>query len=272
MKVGELSNSLTSLTSCRNGENALIIRNFAADFRYHDGPRLHLSRFRETRIKQEIPMTRFFKLTTLCLFGWTVFSAGTMTVDATCAANDSTVVDGVVIEGAETAEFIIAAAKANSSPKLAAPVAKTIVQPAPVPHCEVPCGIYTDQLRFEQMLEDTKTITKAITSVNDIASGFQQGPPDAKTINQMTRWINNKESHATNIQHTVAQYFLTQRIKADNESYTKQLTAAHKVMVSAMKCKQDSDSATAKTLQESIYDLYRAYEGKEPTFHKEEKK
>ena len=28
-------------------------------------------------------------------------------------------------------------------------------------HCQVPCGIYGDQLRFEQMLEDTKTITKA---------------------------------------------------------------------------------------------------------------
>ena len=28
-------------------------------------------------------------------------------------------------------------------------------------HCQVPCGIYGDQLRFDQMLEDQKTISKA---------------------------------------------------------------------------------------------------------------
>ena len=28
-------------------------------------------------------------------------------------------------------------------------------------HCEVPCGIYADQRRFEQMLEDCDTIAKA---------------------------------------------------------------------------------------------------------------
>lgn len=144
------------------------------------------------------------------------------------------------------------------------------VNAAPVPHCEVPCGIYSDQMRFEMMLEDTKTIAKAITSLNEFVEGFQEGPPNAKTINQMTRWVNTKESHATNTQHIVAQYFLTQRIKADHERYAQQLTAAHKVMVSAMKCKQDADPKTAVDLKNAIYDLYRAYEGKEPELHKED--
>ena len=218
-------------------------------------------------------MTRFFKLTTLCLFGWTVFSAGTMTVEASPETTDAAVIEGAVVK---TSEFVAAPARiVSSQPKLEAPeptVAFKRKAPAPVPHCEVPCGIYADQMRFEQMLEDTQTIAKAITSVNEIANGFDQGPPNAKTINQMTRWINTKESHATNTQHIVAQYFLTQRIKADNKDYAKQLAAAHKVMVSAMKCKQDADPATAKTLKDSIYDLYRAYEGKEPKFHEEEKK
>ncbi len=143
----------------------------------------------------------------------------------------------------------------------------------PVPHCEVPCGIYADQMRFEMMLEDTATIAKAIKSVNDITAGFETGgPPNAKTINQMVRWTNTKESHATNTQKIVAQYFLTQRIKADKEGYAKQLAAAHKVMVCAMKCKQDADPKTADALKNAIYDLYRAYEGKEPKFHKAEHK
>lgn len=34
-------------------------------------------------------------------------------------------------------------------------------------------------------------------------------------------------------------------------------------MVAAMKCTQDADPATAENLKNAIYDLYRAYEGKE---------
>ena len=132
------------------------------------------------------------------------------------------------------------------------------------PHCEVPCGIYDDQLRFVQMLEDTKTIAKSIASINEFVDGFDGEPPTAKGINQTMRWVTTKENHATNIQGIVSQYFLTQRIKPDNERYVEQLKAAHAVMVTAMKCKQDADAKTAENLRNAILDLYRAYEGKEP--------
>ncbi len=128
-------------------------------------------------------------------------------------------------------------------------------------HCEVPCGIYGDQRRFEQMLEDQETIAKAITSIRDLAA-----KSDPLSHNQLARWVSTKEAHATNVQHIVAQYFMTQRIKADADGYVKKLTAAHAVMVAAMKCKQDADPATASGLQKSILDFYRAYEGKEPKF------
>ena len=140
--------------------------------------------------------------------------------------------------------------------------AKTPVT-APAPHCEVPCGIYADQMRFEQMLEDTATIAKAISNINEFAGG---GGMTGKSFNQASRWVTTKENHATNTQHIIAQYFLTQRIKSDHKEYTGQLATAHRVMVAAMKCKQDSDPATAEALKKSIYDLYRAYEGKEPAF------
>ncbi|MCH2183295.1 MAG: hypothetical protein MK108_14950 [Mariniblastus sp.] len=140
---------------------------------------------------------------------------------------------------------------------------------APIPHCEVPCGIYADQMRFEMMLEDTKTIAKAITSLQEYCDGFKDGPPNAKTVNQMTRWVTTKESHATNTQHIMAQYFLTQRIKPDHKMYAQQLAAAHKVMVAAMKCKQDPVDETPAALKAAILDFYRAYEGKEPQLHDE---
>jgi nickel superoxide dismutase len=147
--------------------------------------------------------------------------------------------------------------------------ANPISKIASPPHCQVPCGIYTDQLRFEQMLEDTKTIAKSIASVGELTANLES--IDATGVNQLTRWINTKEDHASSIQKVVAEYFLTQRIKDSNKDYASQLMAAHKVMVSAMKCKQAADPATAETLKKSILDLYRSYEGKEPNFDHKEK-
>lgn len=140
---------------------------------------------------------------------------------------------------------------------------------APAPHCEVPCGIYADQMRFEQMLEDTATIAKAITNINEFAEAAGGGELTGKSVNQFSRWVATKENHATNTQQIIAQYFLTQRIKSDHKEYTGQLATAHRVLVAAMKCKQDSDPATAEALEKAIHDLYRAYEGKEPTFENE---
>ena len=129
-------------------------------------------------------------------------------------------------------------------------------------HCQVPCGIYGDQLRFEQMLEDEHTISKAQLQINEIA----EGEMSAQSINQAGRWVTTKEEHATKIQDTISAYFLAQRIKPDSEGYTKKLTAAHAVIIAAMKCKQSADPETAKVLEKAIFDLYRAYEGKEPAF------
>ena len=130
-------------------------------------------------------------------------------------------------------------------------------------HCEVPCGIYGDQRRFEEMLEDCETIAKALGEIQKLA-----GNHDPQSVNQTVRWVTTKEAHAVNTQHVIAQYFLAQRIKSDNPKYVEQLKAAHAVIVAAMKCKQTADTAAAETLKKSILDLYRAYEGKEPELEK----
>ena len=125
-------------------------------------------------------------------------------------------------------------------------------------HCQVPCGIYGDQNRFEDMLEDTETIAKAIAQIGELA-----GTHDATGHNQLARWVANKEKHATFIQETIADYFMAQRIKADSTNYAEQLMAAHKVMVNAMKTKQTADPATATALKDSILALHKAYTGEE---------
>ena len=118
------------------------------------------------------------------------------------------------------------------------------------------------------MLEDTATIAKSIKSLEAFADGLETGP-SATDINQSVRWVTTKEAHATNTQHIIAQYFMTQRIKPGSDGYTKKLTAAHAVMVAAMKTKQSADPKTAETLKKAILDFYRAYEGKEPKFDHE---
>ena len=129
-------------------------------------------------------------------------------------------------------------------------------------HCQVPCGIYGDQLRFEQMLEDEHTISKAQLQLHELS----EGEVDPQAINQMGRWVVTKEDHASNIQSIIASYFMAQRIKSSDPEYGKKLMAAHAVIVAAMKAKQSADPDTAKTLEKSIFDFYRAYEGKEPAF------
>lgn len=124
-------------------------------------------------------------------------------------------------------------------------------------HCQVPCGIYDDQARFDAMLEDTATITKAIGQIGELA-----GTHDANGHNQLARWVANKESHATSIQRTIGDYFMAQRLKSSDPAYAKKLMASHAVMVAAMKAKQAADPATADTLEKSIKSFYEAYTGK----------
>ncbi|QDT70653.1 Nickel-containing superoxide dismutase [Planctomycetes bacterium MalM25] len=125
-------------------------------------------------------------------------------------------------------------------------------------HCQVPCGIYGDQRRFDSMLEDAETITKAIAQIGELA-----GTHDATGHNQLARWVTTKEQHATSIQETIAAYFLAQRIKADSANYVDQLKASHAITVAAMKAKQAADPATADALTKAIKAYYKVYTGKD---------
>jgi len=75
----------------------------------------------------------------------------------------------------------------------------------------------------------------------------------------LARWVTTKEAHATKTQHVIAQYFMTQKIKADDDHYTDKLTAAHGVLVAAMQCKQSADPAMAEALKAAIEKFEAAY-------------
>ena len=121
-------------------------------------------------------------------------------------------------------------------------------------HCQVPCGIYDDPARVQSMLEDAATVEKAIAMLTNLA-----GKTDPQSLNQITRWVHNKELHAQKIIQTISDYFLTQRVKPAQEDYANRLARHHAVILSAMKAKQNSHSDVAKILKESIQALQVYY-------------
>jgi nickel superoxide dismutase len=119
-------------------------------------------------------------------------------------------------------------------------------------HCQVPCGIYEDSLRIELINEHIKTIEKAMNQINELSLDGD------KNYNQIVRWVNNKEIHATKIQTIVSEYFLHQRIKPVEKSnhhyamYVHNLESLHHISVYAMKAKQTTDLSSVDRLRELV--------------------
>ncbi len=121
-------------------------------------------------------------------------------------------------------------------------------------HCQIPCGIYDDHAKVQAMLEDAATIEKATNLIAELAVKTE---PQSK--NQLVRWVMNKEKHAQNIIATISDYFLTQRVKPDQQDYAKRLQQHHAVIVAAMKTKQHADKSYATALRISIERLLAYY-------------
>ena len=120
-------------------------------------------------------------------------------------------------------------------------------------HCEVPCGIYDDEMRFSMMEEHAATIAKAVHQIKELTAQTPQN------MNQIIRWVMTKENHAQEIQQIVSQYFLTQRIKEDSPDYDTRLVFCHRILVSAMKTKQSVDPENVETLKKAVADFKALY-------------
>jgi nickel superoxide dismutase len=122
-----------------------------------------------------------------------------------------------------------------------------------VAHCQVPCGIFTDDIRFKAMLEDAETIRKACVQIEELSAA------DTPDHNQIVRWIMTKEDHAKKINQTVLVYFLAQRVKAGQDHYEDKLVALHEIIVAAMKTKQSTDTERVDALEKAIHKFEGLY-------------
>lgn len=120
-------------------------------------------------------------------------------------------------------------------------------------HCEIPCGIYDDEMRIEMLRENITTIEK---SMNQIIA-LEKKP--SENANQLTRWVVNKEKHADDLQEIVSQYFMTQRLKPDAKNYSSKLQTLHEMLLAAMKSKQTTDLEHPQRLRALVDQFEKAY-------------
>ncbi len=132
-------------------------------------------------------------------------------------------------------------------------------------HCQIPCGIYDDELRVQLIEEHITTVEKSMQKI--VALGAAT-PVD---YNQLVRWVDNKEQHAQEIQDIVTAYFMAQRIKpavdhsdekAMNE-YLHKLALLHSIQIHAMKAKQTTNLDEITTLRSLVTQFRKAYFGEE---------
>jgi nickel superoxide dismutase len=120
-------------------------------------------------------------------------------------------------------------------------------------HCEIPCGIYNDEMRIDIINEQITTVEKSMNQIIKLEK------EDHQNSNQLVRWVMNKERHADELQEIVTQYFMTQRIKLDTKNYDKKLGLLHQMLIYSMKCKQTTDLANVSKLKELVNDFKALY-------------
>lgn len=127
-------------------------------------------------------------------------------------------------------------------------------------HCQIPCGIYNDPVRFTLLAEHAATIEKSMKQIAELSKH------PGEHANQLVRWVANKEHHADEFAGIVTYYFLQQRIKPAAgpgkpgwDGYVRKLTLCHGMLVEAMKCKQTTDLAHVQRLRALLADFQKAY-------------
>ena len=125
-------------------------------------------------------------------------------------------------------------------------------------HCQIPCGIFSDELKFRELEEHVVTIEKSAGLIRNLST---KGDLTANDHQQMIRWTTNKETHAQKIIDEMANYFLAQRIKADADHYAEKIKLLHHIIVDAMKTKQSVKKEATDMLSEKISAFKELYLG-----------
>jgi len=108
--------------------------------------------------------------------------------------------------------------------------------------------------------EHITTIEKSMKQITELSA------EPAANMNQIVRWVNNKDEHADEIAHAVTYYFMAQRVKLPPKNdakahglYIRKLTLLHQMLVYSMKAKQTTDLANVEKLESVLGEFYKVY-------------
>lgn len=127
-------------------------------------------------------------------------------------------------------------------------------------HCQIPCGIYNDEMRFTMMLENVTTVEKSMTEITAL------NKMDKPDMNKLVRWVDNKDTHADKLAEIITYYFMSQRVKpvsqenkADYQKYVNQIALLHQMLVATMKTKQTTELKYCRELRRLIAEFKTSY-------------
>ena len=101
-------------------------------------------------------------------------------------------------------------------------------------HCQMPCGVYHDQMIYDKIDEYYETMYKCVAAMNN---------NEFKTVtekNQFIRWVMTKDRMSDEVAEIITAYFLQQKIEptADNADMVASL---HKILFLLPAIKQNAD-------------------------------
>lgn len=112
-------------------------------------------------------------------------------------------------------------------------------------HCQMPCGIYHDDMVFDQIDQFVEKMVKCMWVLNN--SKFQTPRERAEFI----RWVGLKEKTSDEIAQEITTYFLQQKIKPGEEETAERLAKAHQLLFLLVAIKQNTDVAVVDQFAEN---------------------
>lgn len=123
-------------------------------------------------------------------------------------------------------------------------------------HCQMPCGIYHDDMVYDQIDQYAETMYKAMSELN--SNKFET----VKERAQFVRWVLAKEKQSCEAADLLTTYFLQQKIKPGEEDTKEKTLLAQKLLFLMVQIKQNTDIKL-------VYDFMDDWEKFKHMFHRE---
>lgn len=124
-------------------------------------------------------------------------------------------------------------------------------------HCQMPCGIYHDDMVYDQIDQYAETMYKCSAELNSDNSNT------VKDRQQFVRWVIQKEKASDDVSILITTYFLQQKIKPDEADTPKRLALAHKLLFLIVQIKQNCDA-------KFVHEFMEAWEQFKHMFHRQD--